>query len=178
MIRSILVLLSFHSDGSLEHDPEGEMKNLPRSLLKYLSHLPWPVTAFSFESLRMRPPPRKCGGCPCRSRILCSSHFGSTGAVGHTTTADPRSQRNRVGRRGGQLLTRAHRSSYGSACPLTCSRASRPGWSHHTPGLKLSRPDEGAPGSSSRLQRDRGAERQAPSGRSRKRALPNDDAAM
>ena len=36
MIRSILVLLSFHSDGSLEHDPEGEMKNLPRSLLKYL----------------------------------------------------------------------------------------------------------------------------------------------
>ena len=29
------------------------------------------------------------------------------GAVGNTTTTDPRSQRNRVGRRGGQLLTRA-----------------------------------------------------------------------
>ena len=55
MIRSILVLLSFHSYGSLEHDPEGEMKNLPRSLLKYLRrfHPPWPVTAFSLESLRM-----------------------------------------------------------------------------------------------------------------------------
>jgi hypothetical protein len=26
-----------------------------------------------------------------------------TGAVGHTTTTDPRSRRNRVGRRGGQL---------------------------------------------------------------------------
>ena len=56
------------------------------------------------------------------TRIFCSFHFGSTGAVGHTTTTDPRSRRNRVGRRGGQLLTRAHRSSYGSACPLTCSR--------------------------------------------------------
>ena len=56
------------------------------------------------------------------TRIFCSSHFGSTGAVGHTTTTDPRSRRNRVGRRGGQLLTRAHGSSYGSACPLTCSR--------------------------------------------------------
>jgi transposase InsO family protein len=29
------------------------------------------------------------------------------GAVGNRTTTDPRSQRNRVGRRGGQLLTRA-----------------------------------------------------------------------
>jgi hypothetical protein len=55
MIRSILVLLSFHSDGSLERDPEGEMKNLPRSLLKYLRrlHPRWPVAAFSLESLRM-----------------------------------------------------------------------------------------------------------------------------
>jgi hypothetical protein len=34
------VLLSFHSDGSLEHDPEGEMKNLSRSLLKYLAISP------------------------------------------------------------------------------------------------------------------------------------------
>jgi hypothetical protein len=50
-----LVLLSFHSDGSLEHDPEGEMKNLPCSLLKYLRrfHRRWPLTAFSLESLRM-----------------------------------------------------------------------------------------------------------------------------
>jgi hypothetical protein len=56
------------------------------------------------------------------TRISCSSHFGSMGAVGHTTTTDPRSRRNRVGRRGGQLQTRAHGSTYASACPLTCSR--------------------------------------------------------
>src|SRR5205085_85150 len=48
--------------------------------------------------------------------------FDWLGAVGHTTTTDPRSQRNRVGRRGGQLLTRALGSSNASACPLTCSR--------------------------------------------------------
>jgi hypothetical protein len=40
------------------------------------------------------------------------------GAVGNTTTTDPRSRRNRVGRRGGQLLTRALGSSCASACPL------------------------------------------------------------
>ena len=39
------------------------------------------------------------------------------GAVGGTTTTDPRSQRNRAGRRGGQLLTRARSSSSTSACP-------------------------------------------------------------
>src|SRR5579884_3993664 len=44
------------------------------------------------------------------------------GAVGDTTTTDPRSRRNRVGRRGGQLLTRALGSSNISACPLACSR--------------------------------------------------------
>ena len=59
---------------------------------------------------------------PITRCISCSSQFGSTGAVGNTTTTDPRSRRNRVGRRGGQLLTRALGSSYGSACPLTCSR--------------------------------------------------------
>jgi hypothetical protein len=37
--------------------------------------------------------------------------------VGCTTTTDPRSRRNRAGRRGGQLLTRARSSWYGSACP-------------------------------------------------------------
>ena len=40
-----------------------------------------------------------------------------TGAAGDTTPTDPRSQRNRASCRGGQLLTRAHSSSYGSACP-------------------------------------------------------------
>lgn len=40
-----------------------------------------------------------------------------TGAAGDTTTTDPRSQRNRVSRRGGQLLTRARSSWYTSACP-------------------------------------------------------------
>ena len=39
------------------------------------------------------------------------------GAVGCTTTTDPRSQRNRAGRRGGQLLTRARSSLSGTACP-------------------------------------------------------------
>src|SRR4051794_39858704 len=39
------------------------------------------------------------------------------GAVGCTTTTDPRSWRNRAGRTGGQLLTRARSSSYASACP-------------------------------------------------------------
>src|SRR3954453_21432831 len=41
----------------------------------------------------------------------------ATGAVGDTTTTDQRSRRNRSGRRGGQLLTRARGSSSGSACP-------------------------------------------------------------
>src|SRR5690242_21156584 len=41
----------------------------------------------------------------------------AVGAVGDTTTTDPRSRRNRAGRRGGQLLTRARGSSNGSACP-------------------------------------------------------------
>ncbi len=40
-----------------------------------------------------------------------------TGAAGDTTTTDPRSQRNRASRRGGQLLTRARSSWYTSACP-------------------------------------------------------------
>jgi hypothetical protein len=40
-----------------------------------------------------------------------------TGAVGNTTPTDPRSQRNRAGRRGGQLLTRARGSSNRTACP-------------------------------------------------------------
>src|SRR5271166_342524 len=50
-------------------------------------------------------------------RLLLS--FVVMGAVGNTTTTDPRSRRNRVGRRGGQLLTRALGSSYTSACPLS-----------------------------------------------------------
>src|SRR5207248_8945079 len=53
-------------------------------------------------------------------RLLLS--LDCLGAVGNTTTTDPRSQRNRVGRRGGQLLTRALGSTNVSACPLTCSR--------------------------------------------------------
>ncbi|GAA10276.1 hypothetical protein ATPR_3281 [Acetobacter tropicalis NBRC 101654] len=40
-----------------------------------------------------------------------------TGAAGDATPTDPRSRRNRAGRRGGQLLTRARGSSYKSACP-------------------------------------------------------------
>src|SRR5262245_31107903 len=40
---------------------------------------------------------------------------------GNTTTTDPRSQRNRVGRRGGQLLTRARSPSYARPAHLPCS---------------------------------------------------------
>lgn len=40
-----------------------------------------------------------------------------TGAAGDATPTDPRSRRNRAGRRGGQLLTRALASSNTSACP-------------------------------------------------------------
>ena len=39
------------------------------------------------------------------------------GAAGDTTPTDPRSQRNRASRRGGQLLTRARSSCSASACP-------------------------------------------------------------
>src|SRR5260370_2607103 len=48
--------------------------------------------------------------------------FALAGAVGNTTTTDPRSQRNRVGRRCGQLLTRALGSSYTSPSHSACSR--------------------------------------------------------
>jgi hypothetical protein len=52
------------------------------------------------------------------TRCMCVSHSLSTmGAAGDTTPTDPRAQRNRASRRGGQLTTRAHSSSYGSACP-------------------------------------------------------------
>src|SRR6185437_7212945 len=39
----------------------------------------------------------------CAAPLSCAS----TGAVGNTTPTDPRSRRNRAGRGGGQLLTRA-----------------------------------------------------------------------
>jgi hypothetical protein len=84
----------------------------------------------------------RCGG----------AHPGACGAparpepwepVGNTTTTDSRSQRNREGRRGGQLLTRARGSSCKSACPRfvlpdapipdghTIRRASRRGIARH-----------------------------------------------
>jgi hypothetical protein len=53
------------------------------------------------------PPRQRCDECPSRSRVACSLSLRVTGAVGDTTPTDPRSQRNRAGRRGGQLLTRA-----------------------------------------------------------------------
>lgn len=37
--------------------------------------------------------------------------------MGNTTTTDSRAQRNRAGRRGGQLLTRARGSSYKTGLP-------------------------------------------------------------
>src|SRR5262245_60353666 len=55
------------------------------------------------------------------TRRMCAPPSSKAGAVGHTTPTDPRSQRNRAGRGGGQLTTRALSSSYRSACP-PCGR--------------------------------------------------------
>ena len=55
---------------------------------------------------------------PITRRIDLLLSCGQMGAVGNTTPTDPRSRRNRVGRRGGQLLTRTLGSSSKSACPL------------------------------------------------------------
>src|SRR4029453_9896944 len=53
--------------------------------------------------------------------------------MGHTTPTDSRSQRIRASRRGGQILTRAHGSSYVAGLPsLRAPRCPGPGWSHHS----------------------------------------------
>ena len=54
---------------------------------------------------------------PITRRMRVSLWLPMTGAAGDTTTTDSRSKRNRASRRGGQLQTRAHSSSYASACP-------------------------------------------------------------
>jgi len=51
------------------------------------------------------------------SHVRLPCPLKTAGAAGDTTTTDSRSRRNRASRRGGQLLTRARSSSYGSACP-------------------------------------------------------------
>ncbi|SPS02386.1 putative transposase, IS256 family [Cupriavidus taiwanensis] len=57
-----------------------------------------------------------------------------------TTTTDSRSQRNRAGRRGGQLLTRARSSTYMNGLPTRSSpRCSCRGWSNHTPSYAVRR---------------------------------------
>jgi hypothetical protein len=72
---------------------------------------------------------------PITRCISCSFQLRWTGAVGDTTTTDPRSRRNRVGRRGGQLLTRALGSLYRNGLPTDVLPVPLvPGWSHHTPG--------------------------------------------
>ena len=87
---------------------------------QFLSSEPVPID--EADPPPRKPPPQKCGGCPCRSRVA------SPVVVGDTTIRDLRARRNRVrvGRRGGQLTTRALGSSYRSACPLTCSRCPLP----------------------------------------------------
>ncbi len=53
--------------------------------------------------------------------------------MGHTTPTDSRSRRIRASRRGGQILTRAHGSSYVTGLPsLRAPRCPGPGWSHHS----------------------------------------------
>jgi hypothetical protein len=72
---------------------------------------------------------------PITRCISCSFQLRWTGAVGDTTTTDPRSRRNRVGHRGGQLTTRALGSLYRNGLPTDVLPVPLvPGWSHHTPG--------------------------------------------
>ena len=78
------------------------------------------------------------------------------GAVGDTTTTDPRSRRNRANRRGGQLQTRAHSSTYENGLPtLSCSRCLSPGWSHHTPCSSRAQPNIGTDHSHTGYESDR-----------------------
>ena len=78
------------------------------------------------------------------------------GAVGDTTTTDPRSRRNRASRRGGQLQTRAHSSTYENGLPtLSCSRCLSPGWSHHTPCSSRAQPNIGTDHSHTGYESDR-----------------------
>ena len=58
------------------------------------------------------------------SALLCV-RFGEP--AGNTTPTDPRSQRNRAGRRGGQILTRARSSCVERPAHLPCSRRPCPG---------------------------------------------------
>ncbi len=61
-----------------------------------------------------------------------------TGAAGDTTTTDPRSQRNRVSRRGGQLTNSSSQLiEYFGLPALSCSRCLCPGWSHHIPRRRV-----------------------------------------
>ena len=64
------------------------------------------------------PPRRTFGGCRLPITLLISRlRSVLTGTVGDMTCLDSRSRRNRASRRGGQLPTRALRSSSRSACP-------------------------------------------------------------
>jgi hypothetical protein len=58
---------------------------------------------------------------PSQSRVASAAPplLHPTGAVGDTTATDPRSRRNRIGRRDGRLLTRALGSLNTSSCPLS-----------------------------------------------------------
>ena len=62
--------------------------------------------------------------------------------MGHTTTTDPRSQRNRVGRRGGQLTNTSSQLIVQIGLPTSrAPGAPCPGWSHHTPRSDRSQSD-------------------------------------
>src|SRR6185312_15888121 len=65
---------------------------------------------------------------------LCDDHHHDRERVGETTPTDPRAQRNRAGRRGGHLLTRALSPPNKTGLPtLLHSRRPCPGRSHRKP---------------------------------------------
>src|SRR3954447_8655329 len=84
----------------------------------------------------------RCTSSPMHRRSSCvpiavlppDDHHHDRERVGETTPTDPRSQRNRAGRRGGHLLTRALSPPNNTGLPtLLHSRRPCPGRSHRKP---------------------------------------------
>ncbi|HSU09265.1 MAG TPA: transposase, partial [Pseudonocardia sp.] len=80
------------------------------------------------------PPPATRTRLRLHRRLPCNDHHHDRERVGETTPTDPRAQRNRAGRRGGHLLTRALSPPNNTGLPtLLHSRRPCPGRSHRRP---------------------------------------------
>ena len=80
------------------------------------------------------PPPAACTRLRFHCRLPRDDHHHDRERVGETTPTDPRAQRNRAGRRGGHLLTRALSPPNKTGLPtLLHSRRPCPGRSHRRP---------------------------------------------